>query len=68
MRLTDMRARSTFVHTCLALLAEGGGIKDEDGAFVIGLVSRPISDGLVRDDATPPGLWDLITKNLSGKS
>lgn len=65
---TDMRARSTFVHTYLALLAEGGGIKDEDRALVIGLVFRPISDGLVRDDATPPGLWDLLTKNLSGRS
>jgi hypothetical protein len=65
---TDMRARSTFVHTYLALLAEGGGIKDEDRALVIGLVFRPISDGLVRDDATPPGLWDLITKNLSGRN
>jgi hypothetical protein len=65
---TDMRARSTFVHTYLALLAEGGGIKDEDRALVIGLVFRPISDGLVRDDATPPGLWDLITKNLSGRT
>lgn len=64
---TDMRARSTFVHTYLALLAEGGGIKDEDRALVIGLVFRPISDGLVRDDATPPGLWDLVTKNLGGK-
>lgn len=64
---TDMRARSTFVHTYLALLAEGGGIKDEDRALVIGLVFRPISDGLVRDDATPPGLWDLVTKNLSGR-
>lgn len=65
---TDMRARSTFVHTYLALLAEGGGIKDEDRALVIGLVFRPISDGLVKDDATPPGLWDLVTKNLSGRS
>lgn len=65
---TDMRARSTFVHTYLALLTEGGGIKDEDRALVIGLVFRPISDGLVRDDATPPGLWDLVTKNLSGRA
>lgn len=65
---TDMRARSTFVHTYLALLAEGGGVQDEDRALVIGLVFRPISDGLVRDDATPPGLWDLVTKNLSGRN
>ncbi len=59
---TDMRTRATFVHTYLALIAEGGAIKDEDRAMIIGLVFRPTSDGLVRDDATPPGLWDLLTK------
>jgi hypothetical protein len=63
---TDMRTRATFVHTYLALINEGGAIKEEDRALVIGLVFRPTSDGLVRDDATPPGLWDLLSKRATG--
>lgn len=59
---TDLRMRSTFVHTYLALLSEGGGIKDEDRKLVINLVFRPISDGLVKDDAAPFGIWDLLTR------
>lgn len=58
----DMQARSTFVMTYLALIAEGGAIKDDDRALIVSLVFRPITDGLVRDDAAPPGLLELLTR------
>lgn len=62
---TDMRTRATFVHTYLALIAEGAAIKDDDRKHIISLVFRPTSDGLVRDDAAPPGWLDWLTR--SGK-
>jgi hypothetical protein len=59
---TDMSSRATFVQTYLALIAEGGAIADKQRDQVIGLVFRPISDGLVRDDATPPTWMNLFTR------
>jgi hypothetical protein len=46
----------------MMLIAEGGARKNRDRAMLVGLVFRPTTDGLVRDDATPPGIWDLLTR------
>lgn len=40
-----------------------GGIKDEDRKHIISLVFRPTSDGLVRDDAAPPGWLNWLTRS-----
>ena len=59
----DMGARAVLVQTYVALIAEGGAIEAEDREKVIALVFRPTSDGLVRDDAAPPGWLSFLTGN-----
>jgi len=59
----DLAARAVLVQTYLALIAEGGAIPGEDREKVIALVFRPTSDGLVRDDAAPPGWLSFMTGN-----
>jgi hypothetical protein len=63
---SDMRARATLIQTYLALLAEGNAVKEEDRKLILQVIFRPISDGLVKDDAAPGGPWDLITRLLAG--
>jgi Family of unknown function (DUF6161) len=63
---SDMRARATLIQTYLALLAEGNPLKEDDRKLILQVIFRPISDGLVRDDAAPGGPWDLATRLLAG--
>jgi hypothetical protein len=63
---SDMRARATLIQTYLALLAEGNALKEDDRKLILQVIFRPISDGLVRDDAAPGGPWDLATRLLAG--
>jgi len=64
---TDTRSRSTLMQTYLALLREGGGLKDDDRELILKILFRPFSDGMVRDDAVPPSLWDVATRVAGGK-
>jgi hypothetical protein len=64
---TDLRNRATLVQTYLALLADGGGgLTDKDRALIVGIVFRPVSDGLVRDDGVPPTLLTALQDVASG--
>jgi uncharacterized protein DUF6161 len=64
---TDSRNRATLMQTYLALLREGDALKTDDRALILKMLFRPFSDGVVKDDATPPGLWDVITRGTSGR-
>ncbi|ESZ86342.1 MAG: hypothetical protein Q27BB25_14750 [Blastomonas sp. CACIA14H2] len=48
----DAKARSSMAHTYLALIKQGAA-DNEDRAIVLGSLFRPVTDGLVRDDAMP---------------
>ena len=64
---TDTLSRSTLMQTYLALLREGGGLKDDDRELILKILFRPFSDGMVRDDAAPPSLWDIASRVVGGK-
>jgi hypothetical protein len=55
------------MQTYLALLREGGGLKDDDRELILKILFRPFSDGMVRDDAAPPSLWDVASRVAGGK-
>jgi hypothetical protein len=49
----DARARSAMAHTYLALLKDDGNITEKDRAIVLASLFRPVTDGIVSDDALP---------------
>lgn len=48
----DAQARSSMAHTYLALIKDGAA-GNEDRSIVLASLFRPVTDGLVRDDAMP---------------
>lgn len=63
---TDGRMRATMMTTYMALLIRGKGELDaKDRQLILSVLFRPSVTGIVKDDATPPGIWDLLTKLLS---
>lgn len=63
---TDCRSRAMLLETYIALLKDGQSVKDEDRKIILGVLFRPMAAGLIRDDAAPPGVWDVVTRNLGG--
>ena len=49
----DARSRASMAHTYLALLEANGVSEDADRAIVLAALFRPVTDGLVKDDALP---------------
>jgi len=49
----DARSRESMAHTYLALLEDGGAATEADRAIVLAALFRPVTDGLVKDDALP---------------
>jgi len=65
----DARGRESMAHTYLALLEDKGATSTEDRAIVLAALFRPITDGLVKDDALPllsPAAF--LSGSLAGKS
>lgn len=63
----DARSRASMAHTYLAL-TENGAAEEADRAIVLASLFRPVTDGLVKDDALPllsPA--SIISDKLSGK-
>lgn len=58
----DASERSTMLLTYLALLREGAGLKDDEKKLILQALFRPSTSGIVKDDALPSGMYDLITK------
>ena len=60
---TDAAHRRVVIHTYLALLKnESQAVTADDRSKVLDVVFRPVSDGVVRDDAMPPSPWELLTR------
>lgn len=49
----DARSRASMAHTYLALLEDKGANEDADRAIVLAALFRPVTDGLIKDDAMP---------------
>lgn len=59
----DASHRRVALLSYIALLKnETNAVTAEDRSLVLGTVFRPISDGLIRDDAMPPSPWELLTR------
>jgi hypothetical protein len=60
---TDAAHRRVVIHTYLALLRnETQAVTADDRSKVLEVVFRPVSDGVVRDDAMPPSPWEVVTR------
>jgi hypothetical protein len=65
----DARSRASMAHTYLALIEDNGAASDADRAIVLSALFRPVTDGLVKDDALPmisPATF--LSGGLAGKS
>lgn len=59
---TDAKHRSVCVESYLALLSHSEkAVGESERAIILTQLFRPASDGLVRDDAMPPTLFERIT-------
>jgi len=58
----DASERSTMLLTYLALLREGEGLKEDDKKLILQSLFRPSVSGIIKDDAIPSGMYDIITK------
>lgn len=59
---TDAKHRSVCVESYLALLGHSDkAVGENERAIILTQLFRPASDGLVRDDAMPPTLFERIT-------
>jgi hypothetical protein len=59
---TDAAERRTMILTYLSMAREGEQVKPEDKNLILQHIFRSASDGLVKDDAAPPGFWELLTR------
>jgi hypothetical protein len=58
----DARERTAMVKTYLALKEAGVAPKDGDLTPVLVALFRPSSDGIVKDEAMPPVLAEILTR------
>ena len=58
----DASERMTMVQTYLSLQESGRTFKDEDIRLVLNALFRPTSDGLIKNDALPPGIVERISR------
>lgn len=63
---TDAEERVTMIKTYIAMLRDGQGPKDEDRQLVLQTMFRPSQIGLVKDEAAPPTVIDVVAK-MAGK-
>ena len=54
--------RRTVILTYLALSREGKEIAPEDRKLILQHIFRSASDGLVKDDAAPPSIFEFLTR------
>ncbi len=65
---TDAQERRTMMHTYLALLRRGHGPKDDERQLILQTLFRPSSTGMIKEDAGPSNVVDLINRLAPGKS
>ena len=59
---TDAAQRVTMVQTFLSLSKEHEGFAKEDRSVVLQQLFKSVSDGIVKDDAAPPGLMEWLSR------
>lgn len=59
---TDAAERSTMILTYLSMAREGSQFAPEDKTLIVQHLFRSVSDGLVKDDAAPPSLFEFMTR------
>jgi hypothetical protein len=59
---TDAAERRMMILTYLAMSREGAQFGAEDKKLIIQHIFRAASDGLVKDDAAPPTLFELLSR------
>jgi hypothetical protein len=62
----DARERVTMVRTYLSLSREGQGLPESDRRLILEALFRPASTGIVRDDAAPASVMQLLSRSSSG--
>lgn len=65
---TDAQERRTMIHTYLSLLRKGQGPKEEDRQLILQTLFRPSTTGMIKEDAGPSGLVDLVNRISPGKN
>ena len=58
----DAAERVTMVQTYLSLSLEGQGVAPSDRSVILQQLFKSASDGLVKDDAAPPGLLEFASR------
>jgi uncharacterized protein DUF6161 len=59
---TDAQERRTMIHTYLALTRKGQGPKEDERQLILQTLFRPSADGMIKGDAGPAHLVDLINR------
>jgi hypothetical protein len=60
---SDAAERLTMLHTYLALLRKKeGGLQQDDITLILSALFRSSSDGIVKDDSAPPGIYEFLTR------
>jgi len=65
---TDSQERRTMIHTYLALTRKGQGPREEDRQLILQTLFRPSTSGMVKDDAGPMHLVDMVNRLASKNS
>lgn len=59
---TDAAERRMMILTYLAMSREGTSFPTEDKKLIVQHIFRSASDGLVKDDAAPPSLFEMLSR------
>lgn len=57
--------RVVMMQAYLSLLKEQASLQERDRSLIIEMLFRPSATGIVKDDATPPGLAEIISRLTS---
>ena len=59
---TDAAERRTMILTYLSMSREGAEFTKDDKKLIVQHLFRSASDGLVKDDAAPPTIFEMLTR------
>jgi len=65
---TDAQERRTMIHTYLALLRKGQGPKEDERQLILQTLFRPSATGMIKEDAGPSNVVDLLNRLKPGKT
>lgn len=62
---TDAQERRTMIHTYLSLLRKKNALNEDERQLILQTLFRPNATGMIKDDAGPANLVDLINRMSS---